>query len=176
MWQHQLSQPTFQNVNVQFVDLCIQQSYISYSKQFIECLPIADTYKLLKGVIECQTDESADFENIGDNSSINRPITIMIIPEVVGKINAKRGMRLKIYPPWGISDKENHILSVMYFTLDKKSNFKLSNEENYTSVIKNKVIETFDCPCIEEGRIFENCCFKFNGKKSNMIQKIFDIT
>ncbi|XP_033225722.1 uncharacterized protein LOC117178404 [Belonocnema kinseyi] len=175
IWHHKISQKTFQNDNIQFVDLCIKKCYISYNRQFAYCILIADTYNLLKDVENFQTAPGSKSQNLKNKNSINKLITVMTIPEFVGKLNAERGKRLKVYPPFQILDCENIIISVTYFTLDGKVNLGMDEEESKESV-ESKIIEKFDCVCIEEGKIVDDCGHRFENKKSNVIKEIFMAT
>ena len=175
MWQHRVSQSTFQSV--QFVHLRIKDYYTSYNRQFMECHIIADTNNLLKNVTNLQNEPSLDSQTTNSKTSINNLVTVITIPEIVGVINAERGKLLKVFPPWEILDQENFTISVTCCSVDEKVNLQINGEESSESKsVKTMRIEKFDCPCIQQGRVFTDCCFRFDTQKPNVIKEIFNIS
>ncbi|XP_051168659.1 uncharacterized protein PF3D7_1120000 [Leptopilina boulardi] len=176
IWKHQLKQSTFQTHNSQFVELCIQKLYNAYNRQFAECFLIYDEFNLLKNLFKLNTkinNDNDDSQNVNAQSVNMKMLTLMFVQEFIGELKANIGDNLKVYSPLEIIDEKNLTLSVMYFTVDKKVNFKIFHEKSNENSI-NKRIENFDCPCIKEGKIVENCHIRLANNKPNVIKEIFN--
>lgn len=169
IWRHEKNQSTFQSINSQFVELCIKNLYSAYSRQFAECLLISDKYKLLSNLLSSEIKE----KNGNSPRLTNKVLTLMFVPEFVGEFKGQKGNSIRIYSPWEIVDRRKLTISVMYFTLDAAINSVSSSGKSKEKAICEK-IENFTCPCIEEGKILDNCYIKFAKKKPNVMKDIFN--
>lgn len=149
--------------------MCIKNLYSAYSRQFAECLLISDKYKLLSNLLSSEIKE----KNGNSPRLTNKVLTLMFVPEFVGEFKGQKGNSIRIYSPWEIVDRRKLTISVMYFTLDAAINSVSSSGKSKEKAICEK-IENFTCPCIEEGKILDNCYIKFAKKKPNVMKDIFN--
>ncbi|XP_043474692.1 uncharacterized protein LOC122506523 [Leptopilina heterotoma] len=171
IWRHEKNQSTFQSINSQFVELCIQNLYNAYSRQFAECLLISDKYEQLTYLLSSEIKINEE-ENKNSFNFTNKVLTLMFVPEFVDEFKGQKGNIIRIYSPWEVVDRRKLTLSVMYFTVDAKAINVMSSSGKLKEKAICEKIENFTCPCIEEGKIFENCNFKF--KKPNVMKEIFN--
>lgn len=145
------------NTSLPCVAVHVKTCVTRFSRQFLEGITMEDPLNLLPW---------------REENKFPRSIKIMIIPEIVGKIELKAPSIVEIFPPWEVLDDKELILHVTYINITTNSE-KTNLEESKTRVecVKRPVIKQFDCPCITAGKMILSCRDRFG--KPNVIEKLF---
>ncbi|XP_076175134.1 vacuolar protein sorting 28 isoform X1 [Ptiloglossa arizonensis] len=157
IWRHQIKQAMKNNTSLPCVAVHVKTCVTRFSRQFLEGITMEDPLNLLPW---------------REENKFPRSIKIMIIPEIVGKIELKAPSIVEIFPPWEVLDDKELILHVTYINITTNSE-KTNLEESKTRVecVKRPVIKQFDCPCITAGKMILSCRDRFG--KPNVIEKLF---
>lgn len=105
----------------------------------------------------------------GSNKNLLSSIKLLLVPEIVGKINFEGKNIIKVYPPWDIVDQNEVFLNIFYFIVTVDSN--VTNHENVES--KMKLVKEYKCSCLTEKKLSESCEDKFKNCKINFMQYLF---
>ncbi|KAF7994501.1 hypothetical protein HCN44_003973 [Aphidius gifuensis] len=174
IWRHQMSQARFQGATTaQCVKLKITNIIHKYHRQIFYGVIIDDTHGLFdKSIDKTSSSQSSQCKN--SNDYLNRLITIITSPEIVGKLNFEGSKILRIYPPWDVIDYDKLILSCLYFNVVNDKHHDTDDHFNDNNVIR--VVKKFNCPCIKARKMTDNCNVKLTNSnlKPNVIQYLFD--
>lgn len=155
IWRHRLKQAIKQNVSLPSVTVFVRTCVTRYSRQFLEGVVIEDPFNLLLH---------------GTKSNVVKPISIMTIPDIAGRIEMKSKGLVQIFPPWETLDDEKSTLNVTYIRvmLDCKTDSRPYKEDFHQSKM---FVKDFHCQCIDKNTMFSDCKDQFN--KPNVIEKLF---
>lgn len=170
IWRHQMSQPDFKSSRVQFVTLKIRDRETRWGRHYVTATVIADSHCLLKSSFASR---SGPNDQVSVSSLEGRSVTLMINPEITGKITIRSNSTLNIYPPWDIMDRYGKILNAVYFDMmpDTDDVDAVGTSEVHTSEI---IVQTFDCPCVHANTIVDSCPDKFTDRKPSVTRALFD--
>ena len=156
IWRHRLKQAIKQNIFMPSVTVFVRTCVTRFSRQFLEGVVIEDPFNLLLH---------------GTESNVAKPISIMTIPDIAGKIEMKSKGLVQIFPPWETLDDEKSTLNVtcIRVMLDYKTDGRLYKEDLHQPKIL--FVKDFHCRCIDKNTMFSDCRDRLN--KPNVIEKLF---
>ncbi|XP_044598120.1 uncharacterized protein LOC123274525 [Cotesia glomerata] len=168
IWRHQMSQDHLKT-NSPCVTVQINECTWRYSRYIIDGRIIKDDNDLIGRSVRENSllDKSATIDS--NNKNLSSSIKLLLVPEIVGKINFEDKNIIKVYPPWDIVDPNEVFLNIFYFIVTVDSN--VTNHENLGS--KMKLVKEFKCPCLKEKKLSESCEDKFKSSKINFMQYLF---
>lgn len=172
MWQHQMKQADIDGTSMPHVVVYVDKCTMHLYRQFLEGIVLDDSFNLLN------TNENHRKSNLSESSSEKisyKMITMIVIPDIVGKIEMKSESIVNIYPPWDIMDDSKSVLNITYIKI-------VSNEQRKVILNKIKVpdrrkekvhIKEFHCSCLEMEKILSSCKERSNDEKFDVMEKIF---
>ncbi|KAL2718612.1 Vacuolar protein sorting-associated protein 28 like protein [Vespula squamosa] len=172
MWQHQMKQADIDGTSMPHVVVYVDKCTVHLYRQFLEGIVLDDSFNLLN------SNENHRKSNLSESSSEKtsyKMITMIILQDIVGKIEMKSESIVNIYPPWDIMDDSKSVLNITYIKI-------VSNKER--KVILNKIkipdrrrekvlIKEFDCSCLEMEKILSSCKERLNDEKFDVMEEIF---
>ncbi|XP_034934714.1 uncharacterized protein Vps28 [Chelonus insularis] len=178
IWRHQMNrdrlEPSSQSVTIK-----VNRRTSQYGRIYISGTIIEDKFNLLDKSDQ-QNDSSIVKNRSKNNLLLKKSVTILIAPEIVGKIKFNESNFLNIYQPWEIIDSEELILSVLYFTVNvdtndnQNENDKSKDETSNNTKTREITIQEFNCACLTAKRLIQSCDIKCTNIKPNVMQYIFD--
>ncbi|CAD6214696.1 GSCOCG00004184001-RA-CDS [Cotesia congregata] len=168
IWRHQMSQDHLKT-NSPCVTVQINECTWRYSRYIIDGKIIKDDNDLIGRSVRENSllDKSVTVD--GSNKNLLSSIKLLLVPEIVGKINFEGKNIIKVYPPWDIVDFNQVFLNIFHFIVTVDSN--VTNHENLGR--KMKLVKEFKCPCLTEKKLSESCGDKFKSSKTNFMQYLF---
>ncbi|XP_043270108.1 uncharacterized protein [Venturia canescens] len=161
IWRYRKTRVDWQDSRVQFVKLRIREGEMRYSRCFLLTSLLEDKHKLLDDLCMRGDEKGWDKETL----------TLMIVPEINGTMKISKNSIIKIYPPWKTMDRGKKLLNIVYFEV-LAQNEKPSSD--LPQLMKGeRILQTFDCPCLENQAIDHSCTVKFTNTKPNMIREMF---
>ena len=158
--------------STQFVTLKIRQRETRYGRHYLVASVIEDSHNLLKDLPGSES--TSELQSI-DSFVENKMVMLMIVPDITGIVKIRAESALRIYPPWEIMDHVRKILNVIYFSvIDDGDTIKVHRSETERIRTNVKVIQEFDCPCIQAKQIVDHCRVKFSTIKPNVMKTIFE--
>lgn len=155
MWKHQLKQTIKSNTPLPCVTVYVQECTVRFSRQFLEGVAIEDPFSLLP-------------HKKGSNSG--QFVKIMVIPDIVGKVEINSKGLVEIFSPWETLDNEELILNVTYIRVVPEREKDVRQCTVNVNRIKRMIVKGFDCPCISTNKMISSC--KGRSGKPNVIEKL----
>ncbi|KAH0567419.1 hypothetical protein KQX54_009825 [Cotesia glomerata] len=117
IWRHQMSQDHLKT-NSPCVTVQINECTWRYSRYIIDGRIIKDDNDLIGRSVRENSllDKSATIDS--NNKNLSSSIKLLLVPEIVGKINFEDKNIIKVYPPWDIVDP-NEFLGTMSIAQDR---------------------------------------------------------
>ncbi|XP_008549110.2 uncharacterized protein LOC103572335 [Microplitis demolitor] len=173
IWRHQMSQDHLKT-NSPCVIVQINKYIWQYSRFIISGKILNDDSNLIDKYVKENSLLPSD-KNIS-NGCINglnssKSIKLLLVPEIVGKINFDNKNIIKIYPPWDIIDPNEVLLNIFYFIVTVDPN--VTNDSHHDENDDFKSVEEFNCPCLTNKKLAANCSVKFSNSKPNFMQCLF---
>ncbi|XP_057325876.1 uncharacterized protein LOC130667953 [Microplitis mediator] len=174
IWRHQMSQDHLKT-NSPCVIIQINKCIWQYSRFIISGKIINDDSNLIDKYVKENSllplDENISKCSINNDLNSSKSIKLLLVPEIVGKINFDNKNIIKIYPPWDIIDPKEVLLNIFYFIVTVDPN--VTNDSHHNENDNFKSVEEFNCPCLTNKKLAANCSVKFSNSKPNFMQYLF---
>ncbi|KAK2576970.1 hypothetical protein KPH14_011934 [Odynerus spinipes] len=174
MWHHQMKQANIDGISMPHVVVYVDKCTVHFYRQFLEGIVLDDPFNLLN---DNESNEEYKMSESTSTKLLNKIITVIVIPDIVGKIEMRSESIVKIYPPWDIMDNSKMILNVTYIKIisNDQRNLILSKIKIPNRRKEKELIKEFHCKCLEADKILCSCKKRSNHAKPDVMEELFKL-
>lgn len=173
IWRHRMNKE-HDATSARYISVLVRNSTKQFSNQFLEGVLIEDRYNLLQNDVHIEQPEAHNAQ-IQPKKALYKNITIMLVCDIVGTLKMISEVVINVYPPWNILDKDDLTLEAMYISIS--DNCEIPSDIGHTGKSrerKKRILQEFNCPCIEEQRELPFCARNPSSDKPDAMQQIFN--